>query len=166
MAEDRAKRQMSERGMATQRVLLAFAASTVLTMAVTLPMAYQAREARRQQNELLPATQTEVMGTSVSRDPVVVTDDLYWQLRSDAPPQPLNQATLTAAPRISLRDDDVVRADFRLDDGPVLSDRTSPFELNDGQPIQLQPGRRSLTVTVTYSDGESVLHSASFTVTG
>jgi hypothetical protein len=152
--------------MATQRVLLAFAASTVLTMAVTLPMAYQASEARQQQQLPMPEERVQVLGTSVERVGDALTDELYWQADSQAPPTRLHRATLTSAPRISLRDDDVARADFRLDDGPVISDRTSPFEMNDGEPLQLQPGERSLTVTVTYTDGRSILHRASFTVRG
>lgn len=152
--------------MATQRVLLAFAASAVLTAAVSLPMAYQASEARRQQAEPMPEQRVQVLGTSVDRVAEPLTEDLYWQADTAAPPTRLHRATLTSAPRISLREPDVVRADFRLDDGPVISDRTAPFELNDGEPVELQPGERSLTVTVTYTDGRSVLHRASFTVRG
>ena len=60
----------------------------------------------------------------------------------------------------------MVRADFRLDDGAVETDRTEPFELGDGAPVELVPGEHSVTVTVTYADGRSRLHQAFFTAAG
>jgi hypothetical protein len=148
-------------------VVLALAASALLTAAVSLPMAYQAREARQQtENPPVRGDRPEVLGTTTIREPEAVTGDLFWELPPDTSPAPLHLATVPGAPRIFLQGDDVVRADFRLDDGPVESDRSAPFELSDGAPVVLPPGGRSLTVTVSYGDGRTVLHQAFFTATG
>lgn len=163
----RASRRRGQRGAASQRVVLALAASALLTAAVTLPMAYQARQARlEQERPPVSSERPEVLGTTTIRQPEAITDELFWELASGPGPEPLHLATVPGSPRIFLRSTDVVRADFRLDDGPVESDRATPFELNDGAPVRLEPGQRSLTVTVTYTDGRSALHQAFFTSTG
>ena len=130
-------------------------------------MAYQAHEARQpdpveQQPDSEPPAQ--VLGTTTIQEPAVITDDLYWQLASSTP-ELLHQSTVQGAPRVFLRAPDVVRADFRLDDGPVQTDTTAPFELSDGAPVQLGGGQHSVTATVTYADGRSQLHQAFFTAT-
>jgi hypothetical protein len=170
MADRRAKatRRRDERGAASQRLLLALAASALLTAAVSLPMAYQAHEARQPDGSEQPRVAeppAEVMGTTTIKQPEAVTDDLYWQLASSTPAL-LHQASVQGAPRVFLRADEVVRADFRLDDGPVETDTTEPFELSDGAPVQLGGGQHSVTATVTYADGRSQLHQAFFTATG
>jgi hypothetical protein len=169
MALGRARitRREDERGAASQRLLLALAASAVLTAAVSLPMAYQAHEARttaatRAEND---PQGVEVMGTTTVRPPEAITDAIVWQL-VDTEPQLLHLAQVPGEPRIFLDGVDAVRADFRLDDGPVQSDTTEPFELDDGAPVELVPGAHSVTVTVTFDDGRSSLHQAFFTAVG
>jgi hypothetical protein len=154
-------------GAASQRLLLALAASALLTAAVSLPMAYQAHEARQPQEveQRGVPSGVEVLGTTTIKQPEVVTDQLYWQLAS-ATPEVLHQATVVGAPRVFLQAPDVVRADFRLDDGPVETDTTAPFELHDGAPVQLDTGAHSVTVTVKYANGQSQLHQATFTAVG
>jgi hypothetical protein len=161
-------RRRGQLGAASQRLVLALAASALLTAAVSLPMAYQAREAR-QQEELERRTASErpveVLGTTTVKQPDSVTDSLYWQLGEESP-QLLHLATVAGAPRIFLQVTEAVRADFRLDDGTVETDTTEPFELGDGPPVGLAPGQHSVTVTVTYADGRSRLHQAFFTAAG
>lgn len=163
----RASRRRGQRGAASQRVVLALAASALLTAAVTLPMAYQARLARLgQERPPISSERPEVLGSTTIRQPEAITHELFWEPVSTPAAEPLHLATVPGTPHIFLRSADVVRADFRLDDGPVESDRSAPFELNDGAPVRLDPGERSLTVTVTYTDGRSALHQAFFTSTG
>lgn len=162
----RATRRRGQRGAASQRLLLALGASALLTAAVSLPMAYQAYEAR-QQDEPGQATQPdpEVLGTTTVRPSAARSDTIYWQLEPSGP-ELLHESDVPDGPRIFLDLDDVVRADFRLDDGPVMTDTTEPFELDDGAPVQLDPGPHSVTVTVTDAEGVSTLHQAFFTGTG
>jgi hypothetical protein len=163
----RVTRREGERGAASQRLLLALAASALLTAAVSLPMAYQAHEARTTAANRGGdgSTGVEVLGTTTVRPPEAITDAIVWQL-VDTEPQLLHLAEVPGAPRIFLDDVDAVRADFRLDDGPVQSDTTEPFELDDGAPVALDPGAHSVTVTVTFDDGRSSLHQAFFTSLG
>jgi hypothetical protein len=160
----RVSRHEGERGAASQRLLLALAASALLTAAVSLPMAYQAHEART--TAALRAESSppgaEVLGTTTVRPPEAITDAIVWQL-PDTEPRVLHLAQVPGAPRIFLDVADATRADFRLDDGPVESDSTAPFELSDGAPVELVPGAHSVTVTVTFDDGRSALHQAFFT---
>lgn len=164
----RATRRRGQLGAASQRLVLALAASALLTAAVSLPMAYQAREARQQDElERRAASErpVEVLGTTTVKQPDSVTDSLYWQL-DEGSPELLHQANVPGAPRVFLQVTDVVRADFRLDDGAVETDLTEPFELGDGSPVGLVPGQHSVTVTVTYANGRSGLHQAFFTAVG
>ncbi len=162
----RTTRRRGQRGAASQRLLLALGASALLTAAVSLPMAYQAYEAR-QQDDPGQSTQPdpEVLGTTTVRPSAARSDALYWQLEPSAP-QELHLAEVPSGPRIFVQLDDAVRADFRLDDGPVVTDTTEPFELDDGAPVPLDPGPHSVTVTVTDAEGVSTLHQAFFTGTG
>ena len=161
----RASRRREQAGAASQRLVLALAASALLTAAVSLPMAYQAHEARQQKDLDSRDDRVQVLGTTTVKEPATRTDTLYWQ----APPaeaELLHSAQVDASPRIFLEADGVVRADFRLDDGPVETDTTAPFELLDGAPVELSPGDHSVTVTVTDVDGRSELHQAFFTAAG
>lgn len=129
-------------------------------------MAYQAHEARQSGSDTpSDGPRVEVLGSTTIREPEVVTDTLYWQ-RVSTEPAPLHRATVSGTPRIFLQAELVVRTDFRLDDGPVQTDTTPPFELDDGAPVLLTAGEHSVTATVTYSDGRSRLHQAFFTATG
>lgn len=138
----------------------------MLTAAVSLPMAYQAHQAREQddlRSERRPAP-VQVLGTSTVRGSETVTDTLYVQVaNSDA--ATLHGAQVRGAPRIFLQAPGVVRADFRLDDGAVQTDTTDPFELDGGAPVTLPAGQHSVTVTVTFDDGHSQLHQAFFVAT-
>lgn len=145
-------------------MLLALAASALLTAAVSLPMAYQAREARnRDQNEPPRTPAAEVLGSSTVRPSVADSGALVWWT-DDGDAQPLNEATVPTVVRIALELPDTVRADFRLDNGPVVTDAAAPFELDDGRPVELAPGPRSVTVTATDASGTTTLHQAFFTV--
>ncbi len=128
-------------------------------------MAYQAHEAR-QANEPPPKDDTEVMGTTTIKEPEARIDALVWRSAPNGTAEVLHGATVTSAPRVQLDDEAVRRADFRVDDGPVQTDTTAPFQVNDGAPVELAPGAHSVTATVTYDDGRSALHQAFFTVTG
>ncbi len=149
----------AQRGAASQRLVLALAASALLTIAVSLPMAYQAHEARQQDGAT--GQQVEVLGTSTVPESVPRTDALYWQL-GDAAPQLLDQAEVPASAKLVLEDDDVVRADFALDDGAVETVRDSPYEIHGESSPELTTGEHTLTVTVSYADGDVALHRASF----
>jgi hypothetical protein len=151
-------------GAASQRLILALTASAFLTAAVALPMAYQAREARQDDERDRRPAPVEVLGTSTVRGSETITDTLFVQV-TDSEAVTLHGAQVTGAPRISLQAPGVVRADFRLDDGAVQTDTTEPFELDDGAPVALSPGQHSVTVTVTFDDGQSQLHQAFFVAT-
>jgi hypothetical protein len=166
----RASRRRDEGGAASQRQVLALAASALLTAAVALPMAYQAHEARTA-DEPEPRPAPEVLGTSTipTEEPAVLSDGLYWSTPPDLDPMVLHGATVTPAPRLFVDVDDVVRADFRLDEGAVETDTEAPFELADGQPVDLgtdgaEGDERSLTVTITFEGGRSEVRQAFFTV--
>lgn len=164
----RASRRRDEGGAASQRQVLALAASALLTAAVALPMAYQAREARTK-DEPTSSPRPEVLGTSTvpGERPAVPSDGLYWSTPPALDPIVLHGATVTPAPRLFVDVDGVVRADFRLDDGQVQSDTEAPFELADGQPVDLGtdgtgPSDHSLTVTITFEGGRSEVRQAFF----
>jgi hypothetical protein len=166
----RASRRRDEGGAASQRQVLALAASALLTAAVALPMAYQAHEARTE-DEREPTRPPEVLGTSTipGEVPPVVTDGLYWSTPPALDPMVLHGATVTPAPRLFVDVDGIVRADFRLDDGQVQTDTDAPFELDDGRPVALGtegagPSDHSLTVTITFEGGRSEVRQASFSV--
>ncbi len=168
----RASRRRDEGGAASQRQVLALAASALLTAAVALPMAYQAHEARTR-DEPTRGPVPEVMGTSTvpGEAPAARSDGLYWSAPPSLEPVVLQGATVTPMPRLFLDVEDVVRADFRLDDGVVESDSEAPFEVADGRPVQLgasgaEPSAHSLTVTITYEGGRSEVRQAFFSAAG
>lgn len=157
-----------QRGAASQRWLLALGASALLTIAVSVPMAYQAREAR-QHDDGPPVHRVEVLGTSTVKDPEPRTDALYFD-DSSGEPLLLDGSSLAETSRLLLLDDEAVRADFRLDDGPVVTVRSAPYELDgadlgSGESSGLASGEHTLTVTVTYADGHVALHQVTFDVT-
>ena len=168
MSDDtaRAKRRRGQRGVARQRLLLALAASGLLTAAVALPMAYQAQQARERDARVGETRQAEVLGVTTIKAPEAVTDTLFWRSEPDGSAALLHAATTPTEVLVSLEDSEVVRADFRLDDGPVQTDDTSPFELDDGDVVSLAPGDHSLLATVSYADGRTSLHQAVFTTSG
>jgi hypothetical protein len=164
----RASRRRDEGGAASQRQVLALAASALLTAAVALPMAYQAREARNREDPT-GAPAPEVLGTSTvpGEAPAARSDGLYWSAPPSLEPIVLQGATVTGAPRLFVDVDEVVRADFRLDDGAVESDTAAPFEVADGRPVELVASgtgtsEHSLTVTLTFDGGRSEVRQAFF----
>lgn len=164
-----ARAHVRQRGAASQRLLLALAASTILTAVVTLPMAYRAHEGRQDADADRSAARTEVLGTTVERRPVDGRG-LYWASAEGSRTAALHRATVQGSVRLSARADDVVRADFRLDDGVVQTDREAPWEYAKGEPVALgTPGAEtshSLTVVLTHRDGRSTLRQALFTHDG
>lgn len=158
-------RTASQRGAASQRTLLALAASALLTAAVSLPMAYQAREARTQDRVDPRGTPAaEVLGSSTLRPGSADGSTLFVRIGDDEPAL-LDGATVPDGLQILLDLPGTVRADFRVDDGPVITDEIAPFEFDDGQPIELGPGTHSVTATATDGSGTTTLHQAFFTVT-
>lgn len=170
MAMEATKRAMhlGALGSVSLRVVLALAASTGLTAAVALPMAYQAHAAQ-DEREGRPQPVT-VLGTStVPGDPAVVTSDgLHWTTGApELPAADLAGAVIVQPVRIFVAVPQVVRVDIRLGDEPTRSDFEEPFELRDGQPLEvagLEPGEHTVTATLTYDDGRSDLRQATFSV--
>lgn len=154
----------------SMRVVLALGASIGLTAAIALPMAYQAREARREQAATRPE-RTEVLGaTSVapSSGPPLVTSGLLWIPATDpGDVTTLHGATVRDPGRIRVELDGVVRVDFRVGDGDVMSDLEEPFELpDDGQldPATLAAAGGEVVATVSFEDGRSEVRQARFEV--
>ena len=150
-----------QRGAASQRLGLALAASALLTVAVSLPMAYQAHEARQQEGRP-SGPQVEVLGASSVPETTPRTDTLFWQQGAGVP-QLLDQAEVPRSAQLLLVDEEeVVRADFCLDDGAVETIRGGPYEISADTAAALTPGEHTLTVTVTYADDTVELHRVSF----
>lgn len=154
----------AQRGAASQRLVLALAASALLTIAVSLPMAYQAREARQQE---APASgpEVEVLGTSTVPLNAPRSDALHWKV-DDFQPLPLAGAEVPDRAQLLLIEGEVVRVDFTLDDGPVQTVRHAPFEVPGDVSGVLSPGAHTLTATVRYDDGHVEVQQASFAVPG
>lgn len=157
-------------GSVSLRVVLALAASTGLTAAVALPMAYQAHAARDEREARQPPT--AVLGTStVPTGPEVTpSDGLYW--RKDAPIMPAAEvegAVIDGPARIFVDAPELVRVDIRLGDEPTRTDFEAPFELRDDAALDvaaLDAGVHTVTATLTYGDGSSDLRQATFSVPG
>jgi hypothetical protein len=144
--------------------LLALAASALLTAAVALPMAYQARESRtRDQVDPPGSPAAEVLGSSTLRPGAADSSTLFART-GEGGPVLLHEATVPDGMQILLDLPVTVRADFRLNDGPVVTDSVAPFELDDGQLIELGPGAHAVTATATDASGTTTLHQAFFTV--
>lgn len=155
-------------GSVSLRVVLALAASTGLTAAVALPMAYQAHAAQDERaGRPQPAA---VLGTStVAGDPTpVASDGLHWTTGPpELPAADLAGAVIVQPVRIFVAVPQVVRVDIRLGDEPTRSDFEEPFELRDGESLDvgaLEPGEHTVTATLTYDDGRTDLRQATFSV--
>ena len=170
MAKQANKRAMhlGALGSVSLRVVLALAASTGLTAAVALPMAYQAHAAQDERDRR--PTPVAVMGTStVAGDPdVVLSDGLHWTTgEPELPAADLSGAVIDQPARVFVAVPELVRVDIRLGDEPTRSDFDEPFELRDGIPLdvaELEPGEHTVTATLTDDDGRTALRQATFTV--
>ena len=171
MAKDSVKRatHLGALGSVSLRVVLALAASTGLTAAVALPMAYQAHAAQdEQERQARPGA--VVAGTSVVPEPPddVPSEGLHWSTDVPELPAPeLDGAELDEPVRIFVAVPQVVRIDIRLGDEPMRSDVEEPFELRDGEALDaggLAPGDHTVTAMLTFDDGRTDLRQATFSV--
>lgn len=151
------------------RFLLAFSASTVLTAAVAVPMAYQAHLAREERDrdrrrQIEPPAVVLGATTVPSADP---GDGLFARDPATEQSRSLDGAELTGAFELYLALPGVVRVDFVLDDGPVVTDRAAPwqpFEPESSPPEQISEGVHILRATVTFDDGHVETRVATFDV--
>jgi len=151
------------------RFLLAFSASTVLTAAVAVPMAFQAHLAREDQRAALVVERPPiaVLGTTTVPDEgdVLPSDGLVHAPLGGGEPQALDGAELTGRFDLRLQLDGVSRVDFALDDQPVVTDLEAPWHAGESpEPPTLEAGTHTLTATVTFTDGHVELRRATFTV--
>ena len=148
------------------RFLLAFSASTVLTAAVAVPMAFQAHLAREEAS-LVERPPVAVLGTTTVPDDVhaAVSSAGLVHVGADGGPVPLDGAELSGSFDLLLQLDGVGRVDFALDDRPVLTDLEAPWRAEQGGgPPVLSAGPHTLVATVTFTDGHVELRRAAFTV--
>ncbi len=156
-------------GSVSLRVVLALAASTGLTAAVALPMAYQAHAAQDEQDRRTPPAAV-VAGTSIVPEApdAVSSDGLHWTTGApELPAAELAGATLAEPVRIFVAVPQLIRVDIRLGEEPTRSDFEEPFELRDGQALDagaLEPGEHTVTATLTFDDGRTALRQATFSV--
>ena len=151
------------------RFLLAFSASTVLTAAVAVPMAFQAHLAREDQRAaLVERPPIAVLGTTtVPETPggVVSSDGLVHVSAGSGEAQALDGAELTGTFDLQLQLDDVARVDFALDDQPVVTVLEAPWQAGEAPATPtIDAGQHTLTATVTFADGHVELRRATFTV--
>lgn len=152
------------------RFLIAFSTATVLTAAVVVPMAFQAHLAREEQRrEPSEAEMPVVLGaTTVPADlGSQVHGDGLFAVGPDGGRVPLDDAVVDGSVQLLLDLPGAVRADFVLDDRPVVTDREHPLHAlpSDARgPVELAPGPHLLTATVTFADGHLELVGAEFTV--
>jgi prepilin-type processing-associated H-X9-DG protein len=149
------------------RFLLAFSASTVLTAAVAVPMAFQAHLARDDERApLVEHPPVAVLGaTTVPVDPAPDASEGLVHVTEGAAPAPLQRAELSGDFDLQLQADDVARVDFALDDHPVVSDTEAPWQPDaEGTRPTLTAGEHSLTATVTFADGHVEVRRATFRV--
>ena len=151
------------------RFLLAFSASTVLTAAVAVPMAFQAHLAREDQRAaFVDRPRVAVLGTNTVPDDehaAVSSDGLVHVSSEGGAAAPLQGAELSGSFDLLLQLDDVARVDFALDDRPVLTDLEAPWTPGEGgDPPTLEAGPHTLTATVQFTDGHVELRRATFTV--
>jgi hypothetical protein len=151
------------------RFLLAFSASTVLTAAVAVPMAFQAHLARendRAVRDRIPM----VLGTTTvpgRPDSAIPSDGLLAASEPDGPRVSLDGAEVSGDVHLFLELPGVERVDFVIDDGPVVTDRSAPWQPVDDDSdtgLRVEPGERTLTATVTFTDGRVEARRAIFTV--
>lgn len=160
------------------RVLLALGASVVLTALVTLPMAYQAREARSEADGT-GAANVEVLGTTASAGDAATSlrDGLYWvpagpavepggELPTEADKVLLDGSTLAGPVHLLVDLQGIERVDFRLNDDPVISAADPPFTLGD-EPFdtrELGRGLHQIVATIQFEDGRNEIRQATFGV--
>lgn len=145
------------------RVLLAIGASLGLTAAIAIPMAYRASRA---DDEAARESSAEVMGTTVERDDLR-RSGLYWSTDPEGDGEALHGAEIRRGAYVWLALDGVARVDFRVGDGPVETDREAPWQVNDGEPLDVEDlgtGSHSVTATVTFTDGRAEVRQARFVV--
>lgn len=168
---ERQTRRAGSLGAVSLRLVVALGASTGLTAAVALPMAYQAQQAREQdaisrQGPAQPGV--EVLGTTTVPDTAVDHDGLFWapaEGRQDR--AELHRSTLSGEVRIVLDLPDVERVDFRLDDGGVLTVTSAPWwfpEQGTLDTATLADGEHVVLATIEFDDGRNELRRAEFTV--
>lgn len=153
------------------RVLLAFSASTVLTGAVAVPMAYQAHLARQDDAPVIRERRdVSVLGTTTIPGELVdgvESDGIVFLAGQQGPAADLHGATVSTPASVVVDLPGVRRVDFVLDEEPATTDFTEPWELLEGDPdgiAALEPGEHVLTATVTFEDERVELRRARFTV--
>jgi hypothetical protein len=148
------------------RHLLALCASTVLTAAVAIPMAFQAHLAREEQPVPRIRQPPQVLGaTTVPPEPAVrIPDDGLVAPGVDGTPMQLRGATVSPGQAIAVDLPDVQRVDFVLNGGTVVSTREAPWELLAGDYGDLPAGEHTVTAVVTFSDGRVEARRADFSV--
>ena len=168
---DDRRRRRGVTGALSMRVVLALGASIGSTASVALPMAYQAREARREQAAAAATAGVEVLGTTtVTTDgvPAQRTEGVTWaSIETPDSSRPLHGATVSGPGWIRIELDGVVRVDFRIGDGPVVTDTEAPWELPSSGPIDpatLAEDDTRVVATVSYSDRRSEVRQADFEV--
>ncbi len=146
---DDRRRRRGATGALSMRVVLALGASIGLTASVALPMAYQAREARREQAASVVPPTAEVLGTTtVTTDvvPAQLTEGVTWaSIETPDSSRPLHGATVSGPGWIRIELDGVVRVDFRIGDGPVVTDTEAPWEPVIGTDRRRRRSRRATT---------------------
>lgn len=163
------RRTRGSLGAISLRVVLALGASTGLTAAVALPMAYQAYDARREAQVVVPAAESpQVLGTVVEPAGQVGADGVEWRPEGTSEsPVPLHTSTISGPGRIVFGIDGTDRVDLRVDDGAVLSLTEPPFEVavgTEAPAVPLAAGAHTLTATISSEDGTVALRQADFTV--
>lgn len=173
-------------GSVRHRRILASGVSLLATLAVTVPLAYQAHEARSDRRA--PATRTPVTAPPpVRRDPTASVlpssienplPSLRWASTVDDPdPAPLDGATLHGAVVISVDAAAGVRVEFWIDRTigtirPMHTDDRAPFTLSavatDSDSAydtrRLRNGAHVVAARVTYPGGAQIDAFGTFTV--
>lgn len=159
-------RVRSSAGAASFRLLLAIGASTGLTGAVALPMAYQATQARMPAAETSQRPSETVMGTSQTRpESHIDSTGLRW-IPSGGEPVELHEGTISGPGVIVIEADDVVRLDVRIDDGDIFTFDHLPVQVaidKDALGVPLPPGPHTITATITLDSGVAQVRQAGFT---
>lgn len=172
MADDttRRNRRANSLGAVSLRLVVALGASTGLTAAVALPMAYQAHQSRVDAERESARTAVEVLGrTTVPEDQSVVpADGLYWvgvELGTD--PSPLHESTVPGDVRLIVDLPELTRVDLRVGDGPVITLESPPWQVpaEDADPSGvLEAGEQVAVATLSFADGRDELRRAEFRV--
>lgn len=148
------------------RFLLAFSASTVLTAAVAVPMAFQAHLAR-EERDAPTLDRPSVLGTTTVSVPESISSDGLVVRMGDEGPFSLDGAELSGQFDLLVELPGVVRVDWALDDEPVQTDLDEPWRLDDpasGTARPITAGDHLVTATITFEDGRVELRQAAFVV--